>query len=132
MLCGGTLYDGARYESSNSSNALVLWVCIHSAIRCLSPRLPYRPHIYLLAFCFAQRLRCASPIFFRPAALIVRRLRSGAAAVAFLAPSLESKARACLIREISKSIDERILSSVMPTSISRLPRMVDMKKDILT
>jgi hypothetical protein len=30
------------------------YVCIHSAMHCLSPRLPYRPHIYLLAFCFAN------------------------------------------------------------------------------
>src|ERR1035441_857107 len=42
VLCGGTLKDGARYESSKT---FVSWVCIHSAMRCLSARLPYLPHM---------------------------------------------------------------------------------------
>src|ERR1039458_3207004 len=52
MLCGATLYEGARYESSNTS---VLCVCIHSAMRCLSARLPYRPHmLYRLPHDFVE------------------------------------------------------------------------------
>jgi hypothetical protein len=41
MLC-----EGARNVSSNT---LVLCVCIHSAIRCLSARLPYFPHMLSLS-----------------------------------------------------------------------------------
>lgn len=49
--------------------------------------------------------------------------------VVFLAPSSKSKARICLSRAISESIEEIISNSVMPTSISRLPRTVDLEKD---
>jgi len=54
---------------------------------------PTHPYLFA-AFCFAQRLRCASPILFRAAALILRFF--GAAGVAgFLVPSPDSRARAC-------------------------------------
>src|ERR1017187_4687837 len=56
------------------------------------------------AFCFAQRFRCASPILFRAAALILRRLRTGAAEAAFLVPSVESRARTLSSRAVYEPV----------------------------
>lgn len=62
----------------------------HVALGVTTPRPTY---LLAVAFCFAQRLRCASAIFFRDAALSLRLLRTTGVAV-FLVPSLESRARA--------------------------------------
>ncbi len=50
---------------------------------------------FFAAFCFAQRLRCASPILFLAAALILCFFGVAGDAV-FLVPSPASRARACL------------------------------------
>src|ERR1035437_1011282 len=85
-------------------------------MRCLSARLPYRPHIYFAAFCFAQRLRWASPIFFMASAIILRFFGVTGGAV-FLVPPPDSRARTCLSLAISESIEARISLSIMDKSI---------------
>ena len=64
-----------------------------------------------LPFCFAQRFRRASAIFFLAAALSLRRLRTGAT-LSVTASFVESKARTFLSRAISSSMVARILSMV--------------------
>ena len=72
-----------------------------------------------LPFCLAHRFRCASAIFFRAAALSLRRLRAGDAVLSLAAAvEVESRARTVLRRAISSSIAARILSVVMDLNIS--------------
>jgi hypothetical protein len=67
-----------------------------------------------LPFCLAHRLRCASAIFFREAALSLRRLRTGGGGLSLAAAvEVESRARTLLRRAISSSMAARILSVVM-------------------
>jgi hypothetical protein len=67
-----------------------------------------------LPFCLAQRFRCASAIFFRAAALSLRRLRTDTAVLFWAAATeVESRARTFLRRAISSSMAARILSVVM-------------------
>jgi hypothetical protein len=58
----------------NLGDGRLTCVCIHSVIRCLSARLPYRPHMaqfYFAAFLTAaQRFPCAASIFLRAALLL--------------------------------------------------------------
>jgi hypothetical protein len=49
----------SRIPSWLASNTSVLCVCIHSAMRCLSARLPYRPHMF--TFVWLSRLSSFLP-----------------------------------------------------------------------
>lgn len=129
MSVGAMLYFGSRIESS-PSNTLVLWARAHSAMRCLSARLPYRPHIraiYFAAFfCAAQRFRCASAIRLRASGLKIRLVFTGL--VADFLPRLlvtipVSRAWACSMRAISASIAERTSFSLMRDCVPGVGRI---------